>query len=374
MNASNPGDQPPSSEQLRSRILAFYLPQFHPIPENDAWWGKGFTEWRNVSRARPLFPGHYQPRLPADLGFYDLRNPEVQAEQAALAVRYGIAGFCVWHYWFGGKRLLQRPVDQVLDTPDLNFPFCLSWANEPWSRRWLGEPRDVLQPQPYSAEDDAAHARWLLRPFADPRYLTMQGRPIFGIYAPGSLPDGQRTTDTIKQTATASGLPEPYLVGIDAHRPGVDWRSLGFDAVLNFEPQLGVLPLALRDGAHPLRLLRNLRRGAPRLRTKIYTESAARRRFDARRPATMSHRSVMVGWDNTARRGVDGVVLSATSPVNFQRALNEAITWTTARYGPDERLVWVNAWNEWAEGNYLEPDARNGHAYLAAVLGANTEF
>lgn len=357
---------------LRARVLAFYLPQFHPIPENDLWWGNGFTEWRNVASAQPLFRGHHQPRIPADLGFYDLRAPEVQAAQAALAVAHGIEGFCVWHYWFGGKRLLNRPVDQVLAQKDLDFPFCLAWANEPWSRRWLGEPRDVLQSQPYSPEDDADHAHWLADVFSDHRYLTVLGRPIFGIYAPGSLPDPRRTTDAIKHGVTATGLPEPYLVGIDAHSPGVDWRSAGFDAVLGFEPQLGWLPLALRDGPDPRRLLRNLRLGVPRARTKIYTEQEARRVFATNRPATVTHRSVMVGWDNTPRRGADGIVVTRTSPATFRSAMDDAVSWTERRHVPTERLVWVNAWNEWAEGNHLEPDLRHSRAYLQSVLAANS--
>lgn len=362
------------TEELRARILAFYLPQFHPIPENDEWWGKGFTEWRNVAAARPLFRGHHQPHLPADLGFYDLRNPEVQVAQAELAASHGIEGFCVWHYWFGGKRLLHRPVDQVLENPDLNFPFCLAWANEPWSRRWLGEPRDVLQPQPYSADDDLAHARWLTGVFADPRYRTVSGRPIFGIYAPGSLPEPLGTTNTIKQTVTAAGLPEPYLVAIDAHGPGVDWRSQGFDAILNFDPQLRWLPESLRDGRDPRRLLRNLRLGVPLARTKVYSEEQARALFAANRPSMITHRSVMVGWDNTPRRGVNGIVIRQSSSDAFRRTLLDAISWTEQKHEPEERLVWINAWNEWAEGNHLEPDLRTGSAALDVVRGASVKM
>jgi lipopolysaccharide biosynthesis protein len=313
----------------------------------------------------------HQPRLPADLGFYDLRLVEVQAAQAALAAEYLIEGFCIWHYWFNGKRLLHKPVDQILASKDLPLQFCLAWANEPWSRRWLGEERDILQAQTYSEEDDRNHARWLAPVFADRRYITVDGRPLFCIYAPAALPEPQRTLDTIRRTATDEGLPEPYLVGIDAHRPGADFRPLGFDAVLNFEPQLGHLPYALTDGWSPKRLVRNLRQGVPRARVKVYSERAVRQLFDLHRPTTWTHRSVVVGWDNTPRRGRDGVVFVRTSPDSFRDALDAAISQTEARHEGDARLVWVNAWNEWAEGNYLEPDLERGHAYLSAVRAAN---
>src|SRR5258706_12364194 len=154
-----------------ARLIAFYLPQFHPIPENDKWWGQGFTEWTNVAQARPLFPGHYQPQMPADLGFYDLRLPETRIAQAELARKYGIEGFCYWHYWFEGNRLLERPFQEVLASGEPDFPFCLAWANETWSRRWLGEERDILQEQTYSTDDEVQHARWLSAAFADSRYI-----------------------------------------------------------------------------------------------------------------------------------------------------------------------------------------------------------
>jgi lipopolysaccharide biosynthesis protein len=177
------------------RVIAFYLPQYHPIPENDLWWGKGFTEWTNVAKARPVFRGHCQPHLPADLGFYDLRVAESRDAQAALAREYGIQGFCYFHYWFNGKRLLERPFDEVLGSGRPDFPFCLCWANESWSRRWLGEERDVLMEQTYSQEDDLAHADWLGRAFADNRYIRIGGRPLFLVYRPAHLPDAKRTVE-----------------------------------------------------------------------------------------------------------------------------------------------------------------------------------
>jgi lipopolysaccharide biosynthesis protein len=186
------------------RMIAFYLPQFHPIPENDGWWEKGFTEWSNVARSRPLFRGHHQPHVPADLGFYDLRLPETRAAQAAQARAHGVYGFCYYHYWFHGQRLLELPFESVLESGEPDFPFCVCWANESWSRRWMGEDRSVLIRQEYSVEDDHRHARWLARAAADSRYICVNGRPLFMIYRPGDLPDPKRTTDILAAVRKSS--------------------------------------------------------------------------------------------------------------------------------------------------------------------------
>ncbi len=257
---------PPSS---RTRLVAFYLPQFHPIPENDAWWGPGFTEWRFVARARPLFEGHEQPRQPADLGYYDLRSAEARGAQADLARAYGIDAFCYYHYWFAGRRLLARPLDEVLRQGEPDFPFCLCWANEPWSRSWLGEQQEVLVAQTYSAADDRAHAEHLAGVFSDPRYLRVAGRPVFLVYRPLALPEPMRTTTAIKEAALARGLCEPYLVGADTSSFPSDFRALGFDATLDWQPKLDRLGQAALDSRPRLgRGLRNLlalRRWLPRL-------------------------------------------------------------------------------------------------------------
>ena len=349
-----------------ARLIALYLPQFHPIPENDEWWGRGFTEWTNVSRAQPLYRGHYQPHVPADLGFYDLRLQETREAQAALAARYGIEGFCYYHYWFEGRRLIERPFNDVLESRRPDFPFCLCWANETWSRRWLGEERNVLMEQTYSAEDDIRHAQWLTRAFADPRYIRVHGRPAFLVYRPRHLPDPQRTTDTLREQTVREGLPNPYLIGVDAHSRSFDARAVGFDDVLNFAPQLGVLPAASQDGFQRSRLLRNLGLGVASGRLKVYDYQWALGEMLAARPAFPCLPSVFVGWDNTPRRGAQGVIIANGTPERFASALDEAIAFARGRPA-EERLVFLNAWNEWAEGNHLEPDLRNGHAYLEAV-------
>src|SRR5215475_4957626 len=176
------------------RLVAFYLPQYHPIPENDEWWGTGFTEWTNVVSAKPVFAGHYQPHLPADLGFYDLRLPEVRQAQADLARNHGIHGFCYYHYWFQGRRLLRRPFDEVLRSGQPDFPFCLCWANENWTRVWDGSDKKLLIEQTYSADDDLAHIRWLAPAFRDPRHIRVEGKPLFLVYRARKLPDPLRTT------------------------------------------------------------------------------------------------------------------------------------------------------------------------------------
>jgi lipopolysaccharide biosynthesis protein len=338
------------SAKQPARFVAFYLPQFHPIPENDEWWGKGFTEWTNVVRATPRFHGHIQPRSPAHLGFYDLRVPEVREKQAELARSHGIEAFCYWHYWFHGKRLLERPFNEVLATGTPDLPFCLAWANETWSRRWLGEERDILMKQAYSREDDLDHIGWLIEAFADDRYLCVDGRPVFLIYRPGDLPEPEATTDLWRSQCVRAGLPEPYLLGIISHRDE-DWRKSGFDGNVDFEPQLGVLPGPLEDGL------------------KIYDYTYARKRMTSREREYPYYPCVFVSWDNTPRRGEDGIVFINATPEAFGQGVSEAIAFVSEN-PPDHRLVFLNAWNEWAEGNYLEPDRSHGLGFLESVAQA----
>ena len=334
----------------RVRIISFYLPQFYPTSENDLWWGPGFTEWTNVVRARPLFDGHYQPRLPADLGFCDIRVPEVRWAQADLAGRHGVEGFCYWHYWFHGRRALARPFEEVLASGEPDFPFCLSWANETWSRRWhgAGTPNEVLQEQTYSEADDVAHVRWLMTAFADPRYVRVNERPVFLVYRPFDLPEPLRTTDTFRRECVQAGLPEPYLLGINAHQPANDTRPLGFDSTLNFEPQLSAVPGPTDPGL------------------KIYDYTIATRSMRDQARDYPTHPCVMVSWDNTSRRGENGIVFINSTPEMFERGLRQVVA-TLADTPHHERLLFLNAWNEWAEGNYLEPDLRYGLGWLEAV-------
>jgi len=352
------------------RLIAFYLPQFHPIPENDDWWRKGFTEWINVAKARPLFRGHYQPHVPADLGFYDLRLPETRIAQAELARVHGVEGFCYWHYWFHGKRLLERPFNEVLASGQPDFPFCLAWANEAWSRRWLGEEREILQPQTYSAEDDQQHIRWLIEAFSDPRYLRVQRRPVFLVYKPCELPEAKRTTDVFRDECVKHGLGEPYLIGSNAHCPDIDYRDLGFDGTLDFEPQLGVLADFMDDGRRFSKLMRNITLGVISVRHKIYDDRVARRAMKQQRRDFPVYPCVFVAWDNSPRRGSDGIIIVNSSPESVESSLADAARAVCGRPS-DDRLVFINAWNEWAEGNHLEPDLKHGLRYLQAVRRVN---
>lgn len=350
-----PRDEVTAASAASVRLIAFYLPQFHPIPENDLWWGKGFTEWRNVGKARPSFAGHHQPQLPADLGFCDLRLAETRAAQVDLARRHGIHGFCYYHYWFQGKRLLERPFDEVLASGAPDFPFCLCWANEPWSRRWDGSDSEVLQPQHYSADDDLAHIRWLLDPLADPRAIRIDGRPVFMIYRADQLPDPARTTDSWRREAERAGLPGLYLIaaetGWDA---GWDATQVGFDAKLLFQPQFSLLATVPRLHVGPSK-------------TRIFDYDAAWPVLASPDPVAYTRfDTVFPGWDNTARRGEDAWVLHDNTPGSYEQWLTLAVQRAMQRPS-DERIVFINAWNEWAEGAHLEPDRRHGRGFLEAT-------
>ncbi|MBP2673621.1 MAG: glycosyl transferase group 1, partial [Deltaproteobacteria bacterium] len=355
------------------RAFAFYLPQFHPIPENDHWWGKGFTEWSNVAKSRPLFPGHDQPHVPADLGFYDLRLPEVRKAQADLARKYGIEGFCYWHYWFNGKRLLDLPFRSVLQSGKPDFPFCLAWANETWSRRWLGEERNVLMKQEYSEEDDRNHALWLVTAFRDRRYVKVNGRPLFLIYRPKDLPEPRNTVEILRRICRQKGLEDPYLVGINSHCTETDLRMLGFDETLYFMPQLSFLPECMNDDPGESKRRRNAALGVDSAKLKIYDYEEA---MDAMLAGMKKLRhpvipSLFVGWDNTPRRSENGIIITNASPKKFGRAL-QSLADSVQGKPAQQRFVFLNAWNEWAEGNHLEPDTRNGHKFLEEVRKAKS--
>ncbi len=358
------------ADQKRARLIALYLPQFHPIPENNEWWGEGFTEWTNVTKTKPLFDGHYQPHLPADLGFYDLRLSEARLAQANLARQYGIEGFCYYHYWFNGRRLLEQPFNEVLASGEPNFPFCLAWANETWSRRWLGEEKAILIKQEYSAADDLKHARWLVNAFADPRNIRVQGRPLYLVYRPKHMPDAQRSMDILRETCLKHGLPNPFLLGINAHAPDVDFRTLGFDGTMNFEPWLGALPDVMDDSLNEAKLARNLKLGIASKKLKIYDYVDARQKMLSYKKKHPVYPSIFVGWDNAPRRGENGIVMVNSTPENFKAGLADMVA-SVQKKPFDDRLVFVNAWNEWAEGNHLEPDQKHGLAYLEAVRRVN---
>jgi hypothetical protein len=349
--------------EKQARLIAYYLPQFHPIPENDAWWGNGFTEWTNVARAKPLFPGHYQPRIPADLGFYDLRVPETRAAQAEMAQAYGIEGFCYYHYWFAGREILGRPLKEVIKLGEPKFPFCICWANENWTGIWSGRDSKIFLEQTYPGEEDEkAHFLALLDAFTDERYITLDGRPILMIYQPDHLPDPRKWTDTWRELAHRVGLKDLYLIAY-SNDPW-PFREMGFDAstpkilggMCIYDPRwLRRLKVALRFlmGFPPWVFSYEKIVHSP---CSIFPEAANLDVFPC----------VLPNWDNTPRRGKRGIIFHNSTPDLFGIHLRRAIEQSSLK-PPDYRFIFAKSWNEWAEGNYLEPDLRFGRGYLETI-------
>jgi lipopolysaccharide biosynthesis protein len=358
-----------------SRLIALNLPQFHPIPENDEWWGKGFTEWTNVTKAKPLFNGHYQPHLPADLGFYDLRLPEAREAQAAMAREYGVYGFCYYHYWFNGRRLLERPVADIGASGRPDFPFCLCWANENWTRVWDGGEREILMKQVYSGEDDLNHIRSLLPIFNDSRYITVDSRPLFVVYKASLLPNPKRTTDAWRCEASANGLPGLYLVRIEStHEEVTNPLDLGFDAALEFQPRWKLLDGLRRFRQHWWERRRPGTANRAFINHGIYSyDDLVERAIGMDLPSYPFIRTVCPGWDNTPRRKRSGIILQESTPEAYERWLAFVIQQTKANQldlACHQNLVFINAWNEWGEGNHLEPCQKWGRAYLEATRQA----
>jgi lipopolysaccharide biosynthesis protein len=361
------------------KAIAFYLPQFHPIPENDIWWGKGFTEWTNVAKAKPLYPGHYQPHLPGELGFYDLRVPETRQAQADLAREYGVDAFCYWHYWFAGERLLDRPFAEVLESGKPDFPFCLAWANETWSGIWHGSPKTILKEQTYPGEADfRAHFEYLLTAFRDRRYVLVGGKPLLVVYRPRNIPNVRQVVDLWRRLARDAGFPGLHLVAVaESNDPAWSCRDDGFDAVT-----IAGLVQATSTRHHLLRgrisnraanrlpggdLWRNLvQRVAPFPEhvfryESVWPKLAVDWKFDV-----PYYPSAMPNWDNTPRSGMRGWVLHGSSPELFRRHVEHAVGVLEAQ-NVEEKILFVKSWNEWAEGNHLEPDQRYGRGFLEAL-------
>jgi lipopolysaccharide biosynthesis protein len=355
---------------VSARLIAFYLPQYHPIPENDAWWGKGFTEWTNVTRARPAFGGHYQPQLPADMGFYDLRVPEVRAAQAELARSYGIHGFCYYHYWFNGRRLLERPFQEVLDAGEPDFPFCLCWANENWTRVWDGGESEILVRQEYSAADDLEHLRWLANAFTDRRHIRVAGRPLFLVYRASRLPEPRRTTDLWREEALRLGIGELFLCAVESFDSEKDHCTRwGFDAAVEFAPEWSQLgPVEGRDRLHRLAHRLGLSTGYFANRVHGYSQLVSNMLAKST-PQHPRFPGVTPGWDNAARRKTGATILHGSTPWKYEQWL-ETVLGRLYDRPPEQRICFVNAWNEWAEGNHLEPCEKWGRAYLEATRRA----
>ncbi len=344
-----------------AKLICFYLPQFHAIPENDAWWGEGFTEWTNVKAARPQFEGHYQPRIPGELGYYNLLEPDVQLRQVELAKLYGIEGFCFYFYWFGGKRLLESPIENFLENRRLEFPFCLCWANENWNRRWDGLENEILIAQQHSPADDLAFIAHVSRYMRDSRYIRIDGRPLLVVYRPGILPSAKETAKRWRSWCRKEGLGDIYLAYTQSFE-AVDPAIYGFDAAIEFPPNNSAPP-DISDCVSPLK---------EDFSCTVYDWRVFVKRSEKyTKPLYKLFRSVCPSWDNTARRKNKGTIFFYNSPNLYQQWLENAIQDTKRLHQrPDEQLVFINAWNEWAEGAYLEPDKQFGYSWLQATRDA----
>jgi hypothetical protein len=349
--------------EIDVKAIAFFLPQFHPIPENDEWWGAGFTEWTNVAKAKPLFPGHHQPHIPGELGFYDLRLQELRESQVSLARQYGIHGFCYYYYWFNGRRILERPLDDMLRTGKPDFPFCICWANESWSRRWDGSEEELLLKQEHTPEADVAFIRDVIPILKDPRYIKINGSPLLIVYRVSLLPEPKRTIDVWRKICYEEGIKNIHLSAIE-FTGFKDPYSNGFDSSIEFPP-LSMSPLdKINDQIEGI---------SKQFEGGIYDYREYAAQFLQRQAAPYKRfRGIITGWDNTPRRGAKASLFINSGPENYEMWLRAIVEETITNRSIGERLIFINAWNEWAEGAHLEPDARMGRCYLEATRRALT--
>jgi len=384
---------------MKPRIIALYLPQFHPIPENDLWWGPGFTEWTNVVKAKPLFKGHVQPKVPADLGFYDLRLPETRIQQAELAREAGIEGFCYYHYWFGGRQLLERPFNEVLVSGQPDFPFCFCWANHSWSNKTWNRKSNMQKDsmmieQTYPGyEDDLNHFMSLLPAFKDSRYIKVDGKPLFELYAPFAHPYVKKWIETWRKLAVENGLPGLYLVGLCDSTltfrqapDGTRTRTLpnlkssaelfqsvldmGFDAVNSFGKRRGEM---LSEGRIKNISKTVLRKAGMKIGQRFDYAKTVKGFFAPEDRWENVFPTILPQWDRSPRvAAYDGIYVGAT-PKAFERHIKDALLMIGEK-SPEHQILFLKSWNEWGEGNYVEPDQEFGHGWLEAIRHAIDEF
>ncbi|MDX2220132.1 MAG: glycoside hydrolase family 99-like domain-containing protein [Burkholderiales bacterium] len=366
------------------KLLAFYFPQFHAIPENDAWWGKGFTDWVNVKKARPQFAGHYQPRKPLHDRYYDQSRKEVISWQIDLAKQYGVHGFCHYHYWFDGKQMLETPTNIVMSSPELDLPFCLAWANETWSRRWDGRDHHILQEQTHIPERSRweKHFDYLFKAWSDPRAIKIDGKPIFLVYRAHRITQIGDMFDCWREWAQQRGLPGIYLISMKQYEFPIPEVLKHFDATMQFQPFEAIYSpdyegqvLETSKVVAPLRLLPE--RFQDVLRALRYKLMAGLTFYDydmvwkqilkvEREAGIPAFPGAFVDWDNTPRYVKRARIFKGASPERFEYWFRQLVELTATRPAP-EQFIFLNAWNEWAEGTYLEPDQRHGYKYLEAV-------
>lgn len=346
-------------QKNKPKLIAFYLPQFHPTPENDKWWGKGFTEWTNVTKAKPLFEGHYQPHLPTDLGFYDLRLKETRHDQIKLAKEYGIDGFCYHYYWFSGERILNKPMDDMYADKESDMPYCFCWANENWTRRWDAAEHEILIAQKYKPDDDLNFIKEMVKYFQDARYIKVDGAPYLIVYRPQHLPDSKKTIQIWREYCASIGIEKIHLCAALTHG-NEDYASYGFDSGVEFPPH------NLSQG----NINDKMNFFGPFIGNIFQYEATAQAYLDRDYGGpSRVFRTVFPSWDNTARTKERALVVLNGTPENYEYWLASTIDKTKQVAGQDS-LIFINAWNEWAEGCHLEPDRWFGHGFLQATLNA----
>ena len=347
------------------KLIAFHLPQFHAIPENDAWWGEGFTEWVNIKKSKPLFSGHQQPRVPAEDRYYNLLDPSALERQMELAASHGVYGFCYYHYWFNGKLLLEKPLE-LMRTLECRIPYCFCWANEPWTRAWDGNNKEVLMAQYSGGEPEwEAHFQYLLPFFQDEKYILVDGKPMFVLYRTNDIPNCEEMIAYLDRRCKESGLGGIYLVE-EKNTFQTQVQCKNADAILNFEPMFTLKhgrTLIARIADKLSKSVFNLFTGNNLL---IYRYDAIWKHLLRRKPSSekQEFRGAFLAWDNTPRKGKNGLVILGANPKKFKKYFSKQVQ-NVAEEGSE--FLFLNAWNEWCEGTYLEPDTLNGYGYLDAV-------
>ena len=357
----------------RSKVIAYYLPQFYPCDFNDKWYGKGFTEWTNVGKAKPLYHGHYQPKVPADLGYYDLRIPEVAEKQVELAREAGVFGFAYWHYWWSGKRLLDMPAERMLKTMKPDFPFMFAWANESWYRKlWDTDTKKdtLIMEQTYPGEEDnRAHFEYCLPFFKDKRYITFDGKPIFFIYKPLKFENIKELITQWNKWIKEAGVADSFYWMAMSETTDEEFnkiKSLGFDCVsfMHTGCRMGA-SVEKNDLSHALFSLRirmdYLLKRPLMLDYRNIVHTVWVERFDSREDVAPM---IIPNWDHTARSGMKGYVFTHSTPALFEKMARYVLGKVKSK---KNKMVMLKSWNEWAEGNYMEPDLKFGHGYIDAL-------
>jgi lipopolysaccharide biosynthesis protein len=353
--------------------IAIYLPQYHRIPENDEWWGDGFTEWTNVKKSKPVFKGHYQPHVPLNKNYYDLNDIEVMRSQAELAKQYNLFGFCFYHYWFSGKLLLEKPIHNWLNNRDIDFPFCLSWANENWTRRWDGKEKDVLMEQHYSEEDDLAHIQYLMPIFEDPRYIKIDNKPVFLMYRSELHPNIKKATGIWRSEAKKAGFDDLYLIRMENFTRENNPEDHGFDAGMEFAPDVTMQGKKIHKKNMVKYLLNKTLHFSKIKQNGVYEngvydyvemmENMTQREI----PDYPYFRCACPSWDNSPRRDQHARIFVNASPKKFGEWIKHLSEYTVDHFEPEKQFLFINAWNEWGEGCHLEPDEKYGYQNLRAL-------